>query len=93
MLGAGDPGDLSLEPGQEAAMIEMSPAPGGDMIIDRGPAVAFGTTEDGVASMCEPDIDPVLLGVESDAFNPPGLWQGQESREESDVAHGQAAEG
>jgi len=29
--------------------------------------------------MDEVDVDPAFLGVESDAFNPPGLLQGQES--------------
>jgi len=60
-------------------MIEVPPAPGGDVVIQWGPAAAFRAPEGGIASMDEVDVDPAFLGVESDAFNPPGLLQGQES--------------
>jgi hypothetical protein len=60
-------------------MIEMPPTPGGDVVIERGPATTFRATEAGVASMDEPDIEPVLLGVQSEAFDSPGPVQGQKS--------------
>jgi hypothetical protein len=76
---ASDSGDLSLEPSPEAAVIKMPPAPGGGMIIDRGPAAAFGATEEGVGSMDEPDVNTMVRRIENDAVDPPGVWQGQES--------------
>jgi hypothetical protein len=60
-------------------MIEVPPAPGGDVVIQWGTAAAFRATEGGITSMGQADVDPAFLGVESDAFNPPGLSQGQES--------------
>ena len=72
MHGASDPGELSLEPSPETAMIEVPPAPGGDVIIQGGPAAAFRTPERGVAAMGQTDVDPAFLGVENDAFDPPG---------------------
>jgi len=71
-------------------MIEVPPAPGGDVIIQGGPAAAFRTPEGGIASMGEADVDPAFLRVESDTFDPPGPLQGQESGDEIDVAHGRA---
>ena len=90
MHGASDPGELRLEPGPESAMIEVPPTPGGDVIIQGGPAAAFRTPEGGIASMGETDVDPAFLEIESDPFDPPGSLQGQESGEEIDVAHGRA---
>jgi hypothetical protein len=67
-----------MEPSQAIAVIEVSPASGGDVIAEwRGPAT-FRTSEGGVASMGEPDVDVVLLHVERDALDPPGILQGQE---------------
>jgi hypothetical protein len=60
-------------------MIEVPPAPGGDMVIQWGPAAAFRTPERGIASMDKVDVDPAFLGIESDPFDPPGTLQGQES--------------
>ena len=88
MQGASDPGKLNLEPSRESAMIEVPPAPGGDVIIKGGPAAAFRTPEGGIASMGEADVDPAFPGVESNTFDPPGPLQGQEFGEEIDVAHG-----
>lgn len=79
-----------MEPSAKAAVIEMPPAPGGDMIIDRGPAATFGTAEGRVASMGEPDVDALLVGVEGDAIDPPGARQSQEPGEEMGVEHGRA---
>jgi hypothetical protein len=90
MVGTSDPGDRSLEPSPKAAVIEMPPAPGGNMIIDRGPAATFGTAEGRVRSMGEPDVDALLVGVEGDAIDPPGARQVQEPGEEMDVEHGRA---
>src|SRR5262249_59809148 len=90
MVGAGDPGDLSVEPSPKAAGIEMPPAPGGDMIIDRGPATRFGTAEGRVASMGEPDVDALRVGVEGAGIDPPGARQGQEPGEEMGVEQGRA---
>jgi hypothetical protein len=90
MVGASDPGDRSAEPSPKAAVIEMPPAPSGDMIRDRGSAAAFGTVEGCVASMDEPDVDAFLVGVEGGAIDPPGAWQVQEPGEEMDVEHGRA---
>ena len=62
MHGASDPGEMGMEPGRAIAMIEVPPAPGGDVIIERGPAAAFRTSEGGVASMGEPEVDAVFPG-------------------------------
>ena len=67
-----------MEPGQAIAMIEVPPASGGDVIAERGGSATFRTSEGGVASMGEPDVDVVLLCVEIDALDPPGIFQGQE---------------
>src|SRR5262249_163853 len=72
MVGAGDPRDLGVEPSAKAPVIEMPPAPGGDVIVDRGPATTFGTAEGRVGSMGEPDVDALLVGVEGDGIDPPG---------------------
>jgi len=71
-------------------MIEVPPAPDGDVIIQGGPAAAFRTPEGGITSMGEADVNPAFLGVESNTFDPPGPLQGQESGDEIDVAHGRA---
>src|SRR5262249_10190066 len=81
-------GAVGVEQGPKAAVIEMPPAPGGDMIIDRGPATTFGTAEGRVASMGEPDVDALLVGVEGDGIDPPGARQVQEPGEELGVEHG-----
>jgi hypothetical protein len=67
-----------MEPGQAIAMIEVPPASGGDVIAERGGSATFRTSEGGVASVDEPDVDVVLLCVERDALDPPGILQGQE---------------
>jgi hypothetical protein len=59
-------------------MIEVPPAPGGNVILERDPAVTFRTSEGSVAPMGEPNIDLVFVGVERDALDPPRLFQGQE---------------
>ena len=86
--GTGDPGRSGVQPGQAVAMIEVPPASGREVIIERGPGATFRTSEGGVASMCEPKIDLVLLRVESNVLDPPGVLESQESGEESDVTHG-----
>jgi hypothetical protein len=45
-------------------MIEVPPASGGDVVVERGWLATFRTHEGGVASMGEPNVDVVLLGVE-----------------------------
>ena len=77
--GAINPGDLRVEPGRAAAVIEVPPAPRGDVVVERGPAAALGTGERRVATMDELDVDGAMLGVERDALDPPGFLQGQES--------------
>ena len=77
--GAIDPWDLRMEPGHAVAVIEVPPAPGGGMVVERGPAAALRAGEGGVATMDEPDVDGALVGIEGDALDPPGLLQGQES--------------
>jgi hypothetical protein len=64
MHGASDPGKLSMEPGQAIAMIEVPPASGRNVIIERAPIATVGTTEEGVASMDDPDVNATSLGVE-----------------------------
>jgi hypothetical protein len=49
------------------------------MIAERGSFATFRTSEGGVESMAEPDVDVVLLGVERNALDPPGVFQSQES--------------
>jgi len=66
-------------------MIEVSPLPVRKMIIERGPSATFRASEGGVASVCQPKIDLVLLRVESNVLNPPGVLESQESGEESSV--------
>ena len=41
--------------------------------------------------MSEPEVEMVPGQVEIDASHPPGVIQGQEFREEGDVAHGQSS--
>jgi hypothetical protein len=65
---------MSLEPSPEAAMIEVPPTPGGDVVIEGRPVAAIRAREGGMGSMGEPDVDRVLLGVEGDAVDPPGRW-------------------
>ena len=60
------------------------------MIRDRGPATTFGTAEGRVASMGEPDVEALLVGVEGDGIDPPGARQVQEPGEEMGVEHGRA---
>jgi hypothetical protein len=67
-----------MEPGQAIAMIEVPPASVGYVIAERGGSATFRTSEGGVESMGEPDVDVTLLGVERDAPDPPGILQGQE---------------
>ncbi|MGZ3380600.1 MAG: hypothetical protein ACXVBB_10075, partial [Isosphaeraceae bacterium] len=69
-------------------MIEVSPFPVRKMIIERGPSATFRASEGGVASVCQAKIDLVLLRVESNVLNPPGVLESQESGEESSVTHG-----
>jgi hypothetical protein len=60
-------------------VIEVPPSSGGDVIAERGSFATFRTSEGGVESMGEPDVDVVLLGVERNALDPPGVFQSQES--------------
>jgi hypothetical protein len=78
MHGASDPWKVSMEPSQAIAMIEVPPAPGGDVIIERRGAATFGTSEGGVASMDDPDVDAKLPGVECKELDPPRILQAQE---------------
>jgi len=79
MHGANDPWKVSMNPGQAVAVVEVPPTSGGGVIAERGSFATFRTSEGGVASMGEPDVDVVLLRVERNAFDPPGAFQSQES--------------
>ena len=67
-----------MEPRRAVAVIEMPPAPGGGVVVERGRAAAFRAREGGGPTMDELDVEGSLLGVEGDALDPPGLLQGQE---------------
>jgi hypothetical protein len=69
-------------------MIEVPPFSGRKMIIERGSGATLGARKGGVASVCQPKIDLVLLKVESNTLDPPGVLESQESGEESPVTHG-----
>src|SRR5262249_34413351 len=71
MFGTGDPGRSRVQPGQAVAMIEVPPLPVREMIIERGPSATFRATNGGVAPVCQPKIDLVLLRVESNALVAP----------------------
>jgi hypothetical protein len=49
----------------------------------------FRASEDGIATMGKPEVDPVLARVERNGLGPPGVSQGHELGEESGVAHEQ----
>src|SRR5262249_10222276 len=93
MDGAIDPWDLRAEPRRAVAVIEMPPTPAGGMVVEWGPAAAHRAREESVATMDEPDVDGAFVGIEGGALDPPGLFQGQESCEQSDVSHSRVARG
>ena len=76
-----------MQPGQAVAMIEVPPLPVGEMVIERGPSTTYRATKGGIAPVRQPKIELVLLRVESNALDPPGVLESQESGEESPVAH------
>ena len=78
MDGASDSWKVRMEPGQAIAVIEMPPAPVRDMIAEGSRSATFGTNKGGVASMCEPEVEVVQLGIERNAFDSPGFFQSQE---------------
>jgi hypothetical protein len=59
-------------------MIEVPPASGGDVVVERGRAASIGTGDSGIASMGEPDVEVVFPEVEYKALDPPRLLQSQE---------------
>jgi hypothetical protein len=52
-------------------MIEVPPPSERKVIIERGPGAAFRASEGGVASMGEPEIELVFLGVKSNTLDSP----------------------
>jgi hypothetical protein len=91
--GASDPWEIRMEPGRATAVIEVPPGSGGRVITKRSGSAALRTSEGGIASMGEPEVDAAPVRVESNAPHPPGVIQSQEFREEGDVAHGRGARG
>jgi hypothetical protein len=71
-------------------MIKVPPAPGGDVVVERGRLATLRTDEGGVASMDEEDVNVVSPSVERNARDSPRILQGQELREEGALTHGLA---
>jgi hypothetical protein len=88
MLRAGDPGNPSMEPGKELAMIEVSPTPGGKVIINRPRLAALRASERHPRPMLQGNIETLVLGGQRNLMDPPGLLQSQQMRHEVNVTHG-----
>jgi hypothetical protein len=77
-----------VQPGPTIAMIEVSPPLGGDVVIERGAQATFGTSEERIPSMSEPDVELTSLGVERDPLHLPGFLKIQEFGEDINITHG-----
>ena len=71
--GAVDPGRAGLQPGQGFTAIARPPLPPRQAILKGRSGATFRAMDGGISAMHQPEIEGLFLGVEVEAFDPPGV--------------------